>query len=169
MAEISIWTRDDDESQGMRKRMADMSDLLRKRCREKIVPASTCAISAVDDALQALIDILEAGGVHASRAATDFGRLGGHMSLLQLLEAGLDDDDQATERTRELAARAVDLCMAQCPRFPLKAAALDAKNICDTMCCSFEIDSPMNNDGGMNSHSQNAEPLLLVFSFLPRS
>ena len=51
------------------------------------------------------------------------------MSLLQFLEAGFEDDNQDTDSTRELAARAVDLCMAQCPRFPMKVGALDARNM----------------------------------------
>jgi len=155
MAEISIWARDDDESQGMRDRMADVSDLLRKGCRpsrkqstphEPSAGAGPPALHAVDDALQMLVEILEEGGLQANRAATEFGRCGGHMSLLQLLQA--EDNDPATESTRELAARAVDLCMVHCSRFPMKAAALDAKNTCDTMQCTFLVDSPMNSCGG---------------------
>ena len=158
MAEISIWARDDDESQGMRDRMADVSDLLRKGRRqgrkqstnlEPSAVAGAPALHVVDDALQVLVDILEEGGLKANRAATEFGRCGGHMSLLLLLEA--EDDDPSTDRTRELAASAVDLCTVQCSRFPMKAAALDAKNSCDTMQCAFVVDSPMNSCGGAKS------------------
>lgn len=149
MAEISIWAQDDDESKQMRERMADVSELLRKgNTIARASPAAEDARPPVDDALQALLTILEAGGQQANRAATEFGRLGGHMSLLQFLEAGLEDDNQDTDSTRELAARAVDLCMAQCPRFPMKVGALDARNMCDTMCCAFEVDSPINSCGG---------------------
>ena len=83
----------------------------------------------------------------ADKAATEFGRNGGHIFLLQLLETeGVDDE---SDRTRELAATAVEHCMSLCARFPMKAATVDAKNVCDTMRCEIEIDSPLNRCGGV--------------------
>jgi len=103
---------------------------------------------AVNCALQALVGAFEAGGADADKAASDFGRLGGHVFLLQLLEAEIDDDDEAGDKVRELAATAVELCMGLCSRFPMKSTTVDAKNACDTMRCEIEIDSELNQCDG---------------------
>lgn len=159
MAEISIWAQDDASSQGARDRMSDICDVLRKQCRggRKAgveIPSSAGGneeTQSANDVLQTLIDTLEAGGADADKAATDFGRLGGHLFLLKLLEVEGEDED--TQNQRELAATAVELCMSLCSRFPMKSATVDAKNACDAMRCEIEIDSELNKcDGPLKLH-----------------
>jgi len=164
MAEVSIWAQDDANSQGIRQRMAGVCEVLRKDCRagrkapgfipemetsrqEKSWGNSARGGETVQDALQVLLSAFEGGSADADKAATEFGRNGGHIFLLQLLETeGVDDE---SDRTRELAATAVEHCMRLCARFPMKAATVDAKNVCDTMRCEIEIDSALNRCGGV--------------------
>ena len=159
MAEVSIWAQDDANSQGIRQRMASVCEVLRKDCRagrqapgfipemETSRQEKSWGGERVHDALQVLLSALEGGSADADKAATEFGRNGGHIFLLQLLETeGVDDE---SDRTRELAATAVEHCMSLCARFPMKAATVDAKNVCDTMRCEIEIDSALNRCGGV--------------------
>jgi hypothetical protein len=153
MAEVLIWSQDNIGKQGIRERMAAICDVLRQQCRggrkmpttsqsDKGIPDQDTGHETVDKALEELIAVFEGGGSDADKAATDFGRSGGHLFLLQLLEA--EGDEGKVANTRDLAAEAVEHCMSLCSRFPMKSAILDAKSACDTMRCEIDIDSALN-------------------------
>jgi predicted nicotinamide N-methyase len=155
MAEVSIWSKDDLNSANLRKLVNSTCDVLRRECRKRKVSAtievddsiclqSPAKASVADDSLRELVVVLSAGGIEADLAANAFGRCGGHMFLLQLLE---DASDNVSEDTIRLAETATELCMSLCPRFPMKATTVDAKNECDLMRCTVEINSELHASG----------------------
>ena len=147
MAEVSIWKQQDSLHQRMVLRMSGLCSTLRRHCQSAGALGETKQEDGVDEvreALKALIEALGDTGANADKAASAFGRLGGHQSLLQLLET---DGAEADDEIRELAATATELCMSFCPRFPMKAGALDAENDCDMMRCEITIDSTLNKIG----------------------
>ena len=147
MAEVSLWAQQDSLHHSLHQRMSQVCSTLRSHCRAaRDLTGDTKQQDMGDgvrNALASLIEALGEGGANADKSASLFGRLGGHQSLLQLLEA----EGEAGEDLRDLAARAAELCMSFCSRFPMKAGALDAENDCDLMRCEISIDSPLNKTG----------------------
>jgi hypothetical protein len=124
MAEVSVWSKasanEEEDTTTLLKRVH--SALLKRWSKERTNASITQEQEndgKVVRMLEELVQLLEKGP-EADKQASDFGRLGGHTLLLSVLESPEDEEEG------ELAARAVDLCMELCERFPMKGGSITA-------------------------------------------
>lgn len=143
MAEMAIWDGEAHDDwvgdSGTRRLLSTILDRLRNRWK-KVRGGALEEGDRVHEALEQLVGTMDAGGSQGDEAAAEFGRMGGHSFLLDVL------DKDTSEEEGDAAARAVDLCMSLCDRFPMKGASIAADER-DILRVSIPIDSPANRAG----------------------
>lgn len=143
MAEMAIWDGEGQESgsegSGTRRLLVAILERLRARWK-KVRGGALEDGDRVHEALEQLVETMDAGGSQGDEAAAEFGRMGGHSFLLDVL------DKDTSEEEADAAARAVDLCMSLCDRFPMKGASIAADQK-DVLRVSIGIDGPANRTG----------------------
>ncbi|KAJ1495517.1 hypothetical protein T484DRAFT_1761814, partial [Baffinella frigidus] len=114
-----------------------------------VIIAASGTIAPMVCTLQALINIMLVCGVAGGIAAREFGRLGGHMMLLAILEGGGDGAAEpqmllailegGDDCTADLAAEAVTLSQNKCPSFPMKRHVDTGADHLDPLLCAVSF------------------------------
>jgi hypothetical protein len=135
MAEVSIWSKSacDEQYDGAARVLKRVQKILLRRwtqekcnrnnaegAEESFHTNQETEPGEVASALKELLGLLEIGEPEADKNAVELGRMGGHTLILHILDAPRDDNES------DLAARAVDLCMELCERFPMKGSSITA-------------------------------------------